>query len=645
LFRPLDIEMARFLANCSPGCPTTLLWAAALLGRVESLGHACLDLVELARDPGVVLAWAPDRVLSLQSALSDLPRSAEAAHRLWTNEQKVLSVVGQDETKGTPLGGAQGDIGKLPQTPLVLSGHRLYWRRYWVMERRITQQVLQRAQPWSSAQDAESQRLAHLWLDRLFAATKPAATGEPDHQRLACERALQAGLTLVTGGPGTGKTYTAARLLVALQAVHAGPNPLRIALAAPTGKAAARLRGALEQGLQSLRNDPEMAALMERSGPPVAASTLHALLGVLPGTRRFLHHAGHPLPVDVVLVDEASMVHLEMFDALLQALPRSARLILLGDGEQLASVEAGSVVGDLGAAQPETALARQSVQLTQTLRFAGAVAELATAVNAGDVTQVKRLLEEPPDSSVRAVRGLAAHDGSGKVAAPIDLARLALVGGASKADRSAMESQVCNHAHWLQALQQRPRQREAFEGWALGLIKGFDAFRVLCAVREGPRGVAGVNQAIEREAVSRSWLHVRGTWYEGRPIMVTRNDPGLGLFNGDTGLVLRAPGLPQEGGGLLHAWFATGQGLRSVAVSRLPDVDTAFAMTVHKSQGSEFDHVLMVLPDEDLPVLTRELLYTGITRARRQLTLAYANETVLARCVEKRTRRMSGLIF
>jgi exodeoxyribonuclease V alpha subunit len=201
------------------------------------------------------------------------------------------------------------------------------------------------------------------------------------------------------------------------------------------------------------------------------------------------------------------------------------------------------------------------------------------------------------------------------------------------------------HGYWLQHLKQRPETSDAFGHWATELLRRFDAFRVLCAVREGPRGVAGINDAIEREAQARGWLQRRGIWYEGRPVMVIRNDSGLGLFNGDTGLVLRAPGAAGLGDAGLRAWFLSAGRLHSVAVSRLPEVETAFAMTVHKSQGSEFDHVLLVLPDEDLPLLTRELIYTGMTRARRRLSMAYRSEATLIQAVGRPTWRMSGLRF
>jgi exodeoxyribonuclease V alpha subunit len=217
----------------------------------------------------------------------------------------------------------------------------------------------------------------------------------------------------------------------------------------------------------------------------------------------------------------------------------------------------------------------------------------------------------------------------------------------SPADADAMvagpTSEPASHAAWMQRLRDRPRQLELFEAWARDLIQRFDAFRVLCALREGPRGVAGINEAIEREAVARGWLERRSAWYEGRPVMVLRNDAAQGLYNGDTGLILRAPGPAGTAEGAYRAWFVQGEKLRSVAVTRLPEVETAFAITVHKSQGSEFEHVLLVLPDDDLPVLTRELLYTGITRARRWLGIACHSDVVLARAVGRATRRMSGL--
>jgi exodeoxyribonuclease V alpha subunit len=466
-------------------------------------------------------------------------------------------------------------------------------------------------------------------------------------------------LTLITGGPGTGKTFTAARLLVLLQALHTGPQPLRVALAAPTGKAAARLRQSISQALQHLGEGVLPAADVARWAAELGpARTLHALLGSQPGTRRFRHDASEPLAVDLLFVDEASMVHLELMAQLLNALPPQARLVLLGDKDQLASVEAGAVMGELchgagsggatGGYRPETAdwvlrltgqalpaevlgagpaLAQQTVVLRKSHRFEGPIGRLAEAVNRGDAAAALAVLD---------------GDGSGRLAhiqapEPAAVLPLALHG---------REGAVGGYRSCLERLAARPPEAEApdgFEPWARGVLQAFDGFRVLCALREGPWGVAGLNAAIERALAEAGLLPRRGGgaggWYEGRPVMVTRNNPALGVFNGDIGIVLRPPGA----GAALRCHFLDGEALRSVAVSRLADVETAFAMTVHKSQGSEFEHVLLVLPDEDVPVLTRELVYTGITRARRAFTLLADRPGRLVAATTRLTRRVSGL--
>jgi len=501
---------------------------------------------------------------------------------------------------------------------------------------------------------------ARQLLGQLFAAPTAAsrideATAETDWQQVACALALRGRLTLITGGPGTGKTYTAARLLVLLQALHAGTQPLRIALAAPTGKAAARLRQSIDAALQGLQAQLgaslPLAAWSAQLGP---ARTLHALLGTRPGTRRFVHDASHPLDVDLLFVDEASMVHLEMMAMLLEALPPQARVILLGDKDQLASVEAGAVMGDLcqgpagvgapAAYRPETAawlqmltgralpasavgpgtdLMQQTVVLRHSRRFSGPIGQLAAAVNRGDGPGALSVL----------------HGGHQAEISFVDARDAGLVPPLALDGRPGAPS---GYRAYLERLHQRPAEAEAFDAWAQSVLTLFDGLRVLCAVREGAWGVAGLNVAIERALVAAGLLQRRGEWYEGRPVMVTRNDPALGVFNGDIGIVLRAPGASGDEGAL-RAYFADGAALRSVAVGRLADVETAFAMTVHKSQGSEFEHVVLVLPDEDVPVLTRELVYTGITRARRAFTLVAKGDAGLVSATARRTLRFSGL--
>jgi exodeoxyribonuclease V alpha subunit len=635
--RALDLALAKFLHTLDATTPPSLLLAAAWLAQLEGRGHSCLPLAAGPQELPAWLAWPPEAQPGLAEAWVQLPADAASARRAWAGST-VLEI---------------DPAGTTGSTPLVLHGNRLYLRRYWRHESEIAAQVLQRARPQALPGPADQAR-ARALLAQLFGNTAgpdAAATG-PDWQQVACALALRARLCLVTGGPGTGKTYTAARLLVLQQALHRGPQPLRVALAAPTGKAAARLRQAMVAALQGLQAPPAdgvpgrpLPAWAESLGP---ARTLHALLGTRPGTRRFVHDAAQPLAIDLLFVDEASMVHLEMMAALLQALPPGARLVLLGDRDQLASVEAGAVMGELcagaGAEAPgyapatvhwvqvlsgqalpadpaarEDGLAQQTVVLRQSRRFAGPIGQLALAVNRGDGAAALAALQAPGGEALALV--------APREAAAV--ARLAVQGRGGHA---------AGYAAALQGLQQRPAAAAAFEPWATALLRQFDRCRVLCAVREGPWGVAGLNAGIEAALVQQGLLARRGEWYEGRPVMVTRNEPTLGIFNGDIGLVLAPPG-----GGPLRAWFLEGQTLRSVATSRLADVETAFAMTVHKSQGSEFAHVLLVLPEDDNPVLTRELVYTGITRAKEAFTLVAPEPARLLAACARLTRRLSGL--
>jgi exodeoxyribonuclease V alpha subunit len=673
--RSLDLAIARFIHELDPGAPASLLLAAALTAQLEGRGHSALPLAELAADAEALLGWPGAGVAALRQTWAQTwaqahptgPGPGPAVPLPW-RARAVLDVDPADD---------QG------ASPLVFSRGLMYLRRYWRYETRVAAQIGARTTAVASVASVASVGLdpgasgtlsapgapgalgalgalgaatridplaARALLDSLFGPTDPAAG--TDWQKVACAVALRGRLSIVTGGPGTGKTYTAARLLVLLQALHAGPQPLRVVLAAPTGKAAARLRQSIQDALQGLRQQPGAAAMLgdwaERLAP---ARTLHSLLGTQPGTRRFRHDAANPLDLDLLFVDEASMVHLEMMAQLLEALPAGARVVLLGDKDQLASVEAGAVLGDLcqGAADggaaggyvPETAawigaasgqalppsalgagpaLAQQTVVLRHSRRFDGPIGQLALALNGGDAATAIAMLQADPDGPV-ALR---------RVAESAALLPLAVDGRAGAAG---------GYGAYLQQLARRPADAAAFADWARSVLRHFDGFRVLCALREGPWGVAGLNGAIERALVAAGRLVRQGDWYEGRPVMVTRNDAALGVFNGDVGIVLRAPGADAA----LRCYFLDADELRSVAVGRLADVETAFAMTVHKSQGSEFAHVLLVLPDEDVPVLTRELVYTGITRASQAFTLGCRNTDQLAVAAARLTRRVSGL--
>ena len=647
--RQLDSALAAFMAELDPQAAPAVLVAAALLAHMEGRGHSCLPLAALVQEPAAVLGWPAQTQPALQRLWAGLPAGLVDWHAA-LQASSVVYVSGQGE-----------DVGQ----PLVLAGSatapRLYLRRYWGYERAVAQQILDRtATPLPV--DATTVR---LWLDRLFAPTDPAsalpASAETlDWQKLACAMALRGRLSVITGGPGTGKTYTAARLLALLFAVDAQPDRLRVALAAPTGKAAARLKQSIDAALAELHarvgDALDLPALTQRMG---AARTLHALLGARPDTRQFRYHAGQPLDVDVLIVDEASMVHLEMMAALLAALPPTARVIFLGDKDQLASVEAGAVLGDLCrdaqagrysadsaryalAAAGETIpaaflstgtpppLAQHTVMLRESRRFGGPIGQLALAVNAGDAEAARQCLM---------------HDASGALAhlegvAPSAVWQLAVQGRGGAASYRA----------YLEQLAQRPASGDAalHEAWVKSVLAAFERFRLLCAVREGEWGAAGLNRAVEAALQAEGLLNPRGEWYAGRPVMVTRNDAALGVFNGDIGIAL--PAAPRAVGTVgsvpapgLRVYFADGPQLRSVGVGRLAHVDTAFAMTVHKSQGSEFEHTVLVLPPHAGAVLSRELVYTGITRAKKAFTLVSAQPGLLATSVQQRTQRASGL--
>lgn len=472
--------------------------------------------------------------------------------------------------------------GAIP-APLVLHDGHLYLHRAYRYERRLADQLQRLAQVRQQVPDLEA------LLDSCF----PVEEAMPDRQRLAARLALTRSLTLVTGGPGTGKTFTVARILALLLRVH-GPG-LRLALAAPTGKAAMRLRQSLAAGITGLDLPPALAAAV-----PQQASTLHRLLGVRPDSSRFRHDGSNPLPADVVVVDEASMIDLALMSKLVDALGPTTRLILLGDRDQLASVESGAVLADCSRSLPGN-----TVELDRTYRFDHGISRLAALVNCRDGDGAWDLLDSAAAASVSLVRG------------------------------PFLDQAVARYRDYMIAAAQAEDVTQI-----PGLFTLLNRFRVLCAVHQGPWGTAMVNAAIEgglREAGCA--IPIDASWYPGRPVLVTSNDYSLDLFNGDVGICL--PDRTQ--GGRSTVWFERPDGrLRSVLPSRLPRCETVFAMTVHKSQGSEFDEVLVVLPEHGSPVLSRELVYTAITRARKSVAVA-ARREILVMAAGRSLDRFSGL--
>jgi len=639
LLRRLDSALAEQLHRLDPHAPAAVLVAAAVLAQMEGRGHTCLSVAALSDAPLDLLGWPAlwaDGPMGLKALWAQLPADVNA----WRAQLHAACL----RAPGAPDAGQPLVLGGTADAPL------LYLRRYAAYEQRVGQGLLHRACELLPVAEAP----ARAWLDRFFAprdvAPGGAAAVEIDWQKMACAVALRARLSVITGGPGTGKTYTAARLLALLLALHDTGSPLRVALAAPTGKAAARLKQSIDKALQDMTVPADagldLKALVERMGP---ARTLHSLLGARPDSRQFRHHAAHPLDVDVLIVDEASMVHLEMMDALLQALPPHARLVLLGDKDQLASVEAGAVLGDLcrdaaqghystdtaqfvqavagqalgavylaaGSAAPP--LAQQTVMLRESRRFGGPIGQLAVAVNCGDAVAASQVLQ-----------GADAGAGTQPLWAQHALSPLAVN------DLARGLSGKPSYADYLACMARGPGEG-AHEAWVQAVLQAFDRFRVLCAVRQGEWGTEGLNASVQKALAEQGWLKPQGEWFAGRPVMVTRNDTQLGVFNGDVGLVL--PNLL----GQLKAWFLDGDQLRSVSVTRLAHVETAFAMTVHKSQGSEFLHTALVLPPGGAEVLSRELVYTGITRAREQFTLIEAQAGLLEAAIARPSVRVSGL--
>lgn len=583
----LDFQFARLLLAEAAEPGEALALAAALTSRASAEGHVCLDLRRAAEQP--LIPEAPEAVVA---------PSLEA----WRSALRASGVVG-----------ASG-----AWQPLILDhADRLYLQRYWRYEQRLGHALLERAGALIEGGDLEALAQA---LDSLF--SRPPGV-DVDWQKVAAATALLRRLSVISGGPGTGKTSTVVRILALLRS-QPGGGDLRIALAAPTGMAASRLQQSIRDSKSALRLSADaIEAIPER------ATTLHRLLGVRRQGTRFRHDRENPLPLDVLVLDEASMVDVALMAKLLDALPSKARLILLGDRDQLASVEAGAVLGDIctgcdGPGSDFTAILRACtgepiapappqarplsdnvVTLRHSYRFAGEspVGRLAAAVNRGDAAAAESLLK---------------HEGGQDIAwldAGISLTALA-------AERYA--------ELFRQMAAAAPVDR---------LFSCLRSFRVLCALRGGPDGAERINAEITRRLARMGLASVDSEWYPGRPVMITRNDYQLELYNGDTGIVLPHP----EGGERLSVAFHGADGTpRWISPARLSECETVYALTVHKSQGSEFDEVVLKLPDQMSPVLCRELVYTAITRTRARFALI-GTQAVFREAVGHRLARQGGL--
>ncbi len=591
LIRQLDLHFALFINEQATKPSNTLALLTSLLSHKSGEGHICIELDHIA-DQALFNTQKYDEIKTIKAPDIDT----------------LISTLNSSGVTGFP--GAH--------SPLVLDhNNRLYLGRYYFFQSSLAENLLNRTR--KPASDINLDQLKQN-LEQLFPDT---SDNKPDWQKVAAAIAVLKRFSVISGGPGTGKTTTITKILLLL----AQQQPTcRIALAAPTGKAAARLNESIKQAKENIKYCDSIKKII-----PEEASTIHRLLGVIPNQTEFRYHQNNRLHLDVLVVDEASMIDLPLMARLVAALPVDARLILLGDKNQLSSVEAGSVLGDIcGSGQhkgysdslchtltqltahqipgthPEPGFGDHIALLLKSYRFddTSGIGQLAQAINQGSTETALEVIHSEKYNDI--------HFHSDSMSQTSTLAKLAAE----------------NYSVYIQTKE------------PLAALEQFNKFRVLCAQREGPSGIKAINIQVE-EALKKAGLiptnHEHS--YAGRPVMITRNDYNMKLYNGDIGITK----IDSSDNHQLKVFFIQADGtIRKILPSRLPPHETVYAMTIHKSQGSEFDKVFIVLPEVDTPLCTRELIYTAITRAKKTATL-YSSESLLKTAIKRTTERTSGL--
>ncbi|MCC4276031.1 exodeoxyribonuclease V subunit alpha [Marinomonas communis] len=662
LIRYVDYALVKFIQEQTQNVSDEALLAIMLTSHSVALGQVCINLEDVINTPEALFSIDEGDDEAQQIArVQMLEWIKSLSLKFWIDAIKACSAIAVTDASGVVEGG--------PNSPLVLVESKgsalLYLRRYWQAEDIIVKAIRARLMSSSQIDDGDIRSL----LADLFEGNKEFVT-DTDWQRIACGIAASNHFSIITGGPGTGKTTTVLKLLALLQAerLKQALPPLAIRLAAPTGKAAARLNESIADNLQRLQL-PELENIQPadlKAVIPTQVMTLHRLLKPKPNTRQFMHNKANPLVADIVVVDEASMIDIEMMASLFEGIEPTTRVILLGDKDQLASVEAGYVLGDLcrgvleGHYTPDTmewiknvcgeevsddyrdeqgSMLNQAVcMLRKSYRFleGGVIHRLASLVN----EERDNYLEAPKMDELKEI--FAEKDAVNGV--PV----LRLLTQPQHSD-SVLEADfkkliTFGYGHYLDVVAQMPQNLDAkaFDQWGKKVLQAHTNFQLLVALRKGDWGLEGMNDQIERLLVSdKKLMNTDSLWYLGRPVMVTQNDYSVDLMNGDIGISLR---YPVNGELKQRVVFSDGKGgVRWVLPSRLQSVETVFAMTVHKSQGSEFHHTAMLLPSQSSPILTKELIYTGITRSKKHFTLISGGENVLEEAMNRKVERTSGL--
>lgn len=685
--RQLDYQFARFIAQQATSHSQEIGFLAGVVSHELGKGHICTQLIQAqTADLAQLLGLYGETALQLN--------------------QKLLGIDWVTILQSSNLVGTTNGCVK----PLMFDGQRVYLQRYWNYEvvlaetlNRLSKPVEFNIEQKKALTETLNQLFArsyHFLFNALAKAEANQQTSQVLRQQLVCDHldvvdeqplnwgaidqaivqakqvtdldvldslvplsaclnwqkvaaavALSRRFAVISGGPGTGKTTTVTKLLSAMveQSLSQGKTPT-IKLVAPTGKAAARLTESIGKAIEQLPLAPEV-----KDNIPTESSTLHRLLGAIPNRAEFRHNRRNPLHLDILVVDEASMVDLSMMYKLVDALPEHARLILLGDKDQLASVEAGAVLGDIcsfNSTGYSSAQGNLIAEMTGFDAIANTQQTKAGAVNPPAIADSLCMLQKSYRFDARSGIGQLAKAINNGSANQVDHVFAKGFGDIENHPLSSdsynlmLRTLVNEYGAYLNRMNVPLEELETQEARAKSVLDLFSQCRLLCSIREGDFGVKGLNHRIERALAARRLVnpHNDELWYHGRPVMVTRNDHGLGLYNGDIGIcMLEADSNQSDSTPRLKVYFELPDGsVKAVLPSRVPDHETAYAMTIHKSQGSEFDLTLMILPPDFSPILTRELIYTGITRAKKRLMM-FSDTNVLKRGIKVKTERVSGL--